>query len=171
MTWRVSAAWQLAIRRRNGPTLLTLTRQNVPVLDRQLYDSAVELSKGAYVLADLGEKSPELILMASGSEVSLIVEAGGLLAAEGVNVRLVSFPSWELFAAQPQSYRNLVLPLRVKARLPVEAGVAQGWERWTGDEGAILSIERFGASAPYKTIYEKFGLTVEHVIELAQTLI
>jgi transketolase len=167
----VSEAWKVAIQRRHGPTLMALTRQNVPVLDRQLYDSAGELAKGAYVLADLGEKSPELILMASGSEVSLVVDAGVRMAAEGVNVRLVSFPSWELFEAQPQSYRDLVLPPAVKARLAVEAGVAQGWERWTGDEGKILSIERFGASAPYQTIYKEFGLTVEHVIELAQGLL
>ena len=167
----VSEAWKVAIQRRHGPTLIALTRQNVPTLDRQLYDSAAELAKGAYVLADLGEKKPELILMASGSEVSLIVEAGARLAAEGVNVRLVSFPSWELFAAQPQAYRDLVLPPAVKGRLAVEAGIAQGWERWTGDGGAILSIEHFGASAPYKTIYREFGLTVEHVIELGQGLI
>jgi len=167
----VSEAWRVAIQRRHGPTLMALTRQNVPTLDRELYDSAVELAKGAYVLADLGEKQPELILMASGSEVSLIVDAGARLAAEGVNVRLVSFPSWELFAAQPKSYRDLVLPPAVKARLAVEAGVAQGWERWTGDDGTILSIERFGASAPYKTIYRELGLTVEHVIELAQKLL
>ncbi len=167
----VSQAWKVAIQRRHGPTLLALTRQNVPTLDRELYNSAEELAKGAYVLADLGERQPELILMASGSEVSLIVDAGARLAAEGVNVRLVSFPSWELFADQSQEYRDLVLPPGIKARLAVEAGVAQGWERWTGDGGAILSVERFGASAPYQTIYKEFGLTVEHVIELGQKLV
>jgi transketolase len=167
----VSEAWKIAIERRHGPTLLALTRQNVPTLDRELYDSASELAKGAYVLADLGEEKPELILMASGSEVSLIVAAGARLAAEGVNVRLVSFPSWELFKDQSQEYRDLVLPPGIKARLAVEAGVAQGWDRWTGDQGEILSIERFGASAPYQTIYKQLGLTVGDVIERAQGLI
>jgi transketolase len=167
----VSAAWEVALERRAGPTLLALTRQNVPTLDRELYDSAGELAKGAYVLADLGEQKPELILMASGSEVSLIVEAGARLAAEGVNVRLVSFPSWELFAAQSQEYRDLVLPPEIKARLAVEAGIAQGWQRWTGDRGEILSIERYGASAPYQTIYRELGLTTADVIARAQKLL
>jgi transketolase len=167
----VSEAWKVAVERRHGPTILALTRQNVPTLDRELYDSASELAKGAYVLADLGEEKPELILMASGSEVSLIVAAGARLAAEGVNVRLVSFPSWELFEDQSQEYRDLVLPPGIKARLAVEAGVAQGWERWTGDQGEIISIERFGASAPYQRIYQELGLTVGDVIERAQGLI
>ena len=164
-------AWKVAMARRNGPTLLALTRQNVPTLDRDLYTQANELQRGAYVLADIGESSPEIILMASGSEVSLIVGAGARLAAEGVNVRLVSFPSWELFEAQPQSYRDHILPPGIKARLAVEAGVAQGWERWVGDEGKVLSIERFGASAPYQTLYAQFGLTVENVMVQANALI
>jgi transketolase len=122
------------------------------------------LQRGAYVLADMGEGSPELILMASGSEVSLVMDAGARLAAEGINVRLISFPSWELFAAQEQDYRDLVLPPAIRKRLAVEAGVAQGWERWVGDQGATISIERFGASAPYKTIFECFGITVENIL-------
>ena len=167
----VSQAWKVALERRDGPTLLALTRQNVPTLDRALYNSASELAKGAYVLADLGEEPPELILMASGSEVSLIVAAGGRLAAEGVNVRLVSFPSWELFEAQPQEYRDLVLPPTVKPRLAVEAGIAQGWERYTGDQGAMISIERFGASAPYEKLCQELGFTVADVIARAQELL
>jgi transketolase len=164
-------AWKMAVSRRNGPTALALTRQNVPTLDRELYTPASELQRGAYILADFGESAPELILMASGSEVSLILDAGARLAAEGVNLRLVSFPSWELFDAQTQSYRDHILLPAVKARLAVEAGVAQGWERWVGDQGKVISIERFGASAPYKTLYAQFGLTVENVMQQAHALI
>jgi transketolase len=109
--------------------------------------------------------------MASGSEVSLIVQAGANLAAEGVSVRLVSFPSWELFELQDQKYREAVFPVSIKARLAVEAGVAQGWERWVGDQGSIISIEKFGASAPYQTIYTHYGLTVENVLSQARVLL
>jgi transketolase len=114
---------------------------------------------------------PELILMASGSEVGLIVEAGLRLAAEGVNVRLVSFPSWELFEAQEAEYRQAVLPPSVRARLAVEAGAAQGWERWVGDGGAVIAMDRFGASAPAKVLLEQFGFTVENVIAKARELL
>lgn len=164
----VSEAWRLAISRRDGPTALALTRQNLPTLDREVFSSASGLQRGAYVLADLGEGLPEIILMASGSEVSLIIEAGKRLAAEGVNVRLISFPSWELFASQDQEYKDSVLLPNVQARLSIEAGISQGWDRWVGDRGTIISIERYGASAPYETIYEKFGLTVENVIDKAK---
>jgi transketolase len=162
-------AWKVAIERRSGPTVLALTRQNVPTLDRNLFAPADGLEKGAYVLADLGDGDPEVILMASGSEVQLIVEAGLRLAAEAVAVRLVSFPSWELFAAQEESYRQLVLPGMVKARVAVEAGVSQGWERWTGTHGCIVGIDRFGASAPYERIYQEYGVTIQKVIQAAET--
>ena len=165
------AAWKLAITRRHGPTALILTRQALPTLDRSLADDAGELAKGAYVLSDFGDKEPELILMASGSEVSLVYTAAGLLAAEGLNVRVVSFPSWELFEEQDQAYREAVLPKRIRARLAVEAGAAQGWERYVGSEGAIISMHRFGASAPGKILFEKFGFTVENVIEKAKELL
>jgi len=148
-----------------------LTQQNTPVYDRSIYAPADGLQRGAYIMADLGDSSPELILMASGSEVSLIAAAGANLAAEGVNVRLVSFPSWELFEMQDQKYREAVLLVSIKARLAVEAGVAQGWERWVGDQGSIISIEKFGASAPYQTIYEHYGLTVENVLSHARVLL
>jgi transketolase len=150
--------------RRNGPTLLALTRQNIPTLDRNLFAPADGLERGAYVLADLGDGDPELILMASGSEVSLIVEAGMRLAAEAVAVRLVSFPSWELFTAQDQTYRESVLPSMTKRRLAVEAGVSMGWERWVGDRGTILGIDRFGASAPSEIVYREFGLTISNIV-------
>ena len=164
-------AWRVVIQRRDGPTALALTRQAVPVLDRTILADAAGLRQGAYVLADAGDGEPEIILMASGSEVALIVDAGFRLAAEGVNVRMVSFPSWELFAAQDREYRERVLPPDVVIRLAVEAGVAQGWERWVGARGAIISLERFGASAPYKTIFQQLGFTVENVVDRALALL
>jgi transketolase len=166
-----AAAWKVAIERRSGPTVLILTRQNVPTLDRTLFTPADGLSRGAYVLADLGEGDPEIILMASGSEVSLVVDAGMRLAAEAVGVRLVSFPSWELFAAQSQEYRESVLPSFIRCRVAVEAGVTMGWERWVGERGAVLGVDRFGASAPYQTIYRNFGLTVENVVKSSLELL
>jgi transketolase len=167
----VAEAWKAAISRRHGPTALIFTRQAVPVFDRAIYAPAAGLNKGAYVLADMGDSKPELILMASGSEVSLIIEAGVRLTSEGVNVRLVSFPSWELFESQDEAYRNQVLPPEIKTRLSVEAAVSQGWEKWVGDMGGSISIERFGASAPYKIIFENFGLTVDNIIHHANQLI
>ncbi len=164
-------AWKIAIERRSAPTVLILTRQNLPTLDRTVYTPAENTARGAYVLADLGGKAPEIILIASGSEVSLIVEAGAQLAAEGIGVRLVSFPSWELFAAQPQEYRAAVLPPQVKARLAVEAGVAQGWERWVGDAGDIIAMQGFGASAPAGKLFSKFGFTVDNVLARAKKLL
>jgi transketolase len=167
----VGEAWKLAIQRRHGPTALLLTRQNVPVYDRSVYNSADGLQRGAYVMADLGDGAPELILMASGSEVSLIVPAAANLAADGINVRIVSFPSWELFEAQDQTYQEAVFPVSVKARLAVEAGVSQGWKRWVGDQGSIISIEKYGASAPYQLIYKHYGLTVENTVSRAREVL
>jgi transketolase len=164
-------AWKVAIERRHGPTLLALTRQNVPTLDRNLYAPAAGLERGAYVLAEMGDSDPELILMASGSEVSLVVEAGMRLAAEAVSVRLVSFPSWELFNMQDQAYRESVLPKKIKARVAVEAGVSMGWERWVGDEGIVIGVDRFGASAPYEIIYREYGLTIGNIVTRALQLI
>jgi transketolase len=167
----VAEAWKVAINRRQGPTALIFSRQDMATLDRQIFAPAADLQRGAYVLADLGEGTPELILMASGSEVGLIIQAGLSLSSEGVNVRLVSFPSWELFLAQEKAYQESVLIPGVKARLAVEAGVAQGWDRWVGEQGTILSIEKFGASAPYKTIYQHYGFSVEHIIEMGRELL
>jgi transketolase len=166
----VVEAWKIAINRSGGPTLMALTRQKVPILDRNTYSPASGLARGAYVLADLGDAPPEVILMATGSEVSLITKAGEKLSEEGVNVRLVSFPSWELFEEQSEEYRHSVLPPDVKARLAVEAGRSQGWQRWVGDKGAIMAVETFGASAPNKIIFEKYGFTVENVINQIRVL-
>ena len=164
-------AWKVAIQRRNGPTALALTRQALPTLDRSLADAASELTKGAYVLSDFGEGEPELILMASGSEVSLIYDAAARLAAEGVSVRAVSFPSWELFEEQGETYREAILPKSIRKRLAVETGASLGWERYVGSDGAILAMERFGASAPAKILFEKFGFTVENVIARAREVL
>jgi transketolase len=167
----VSQAWRVAIERKDVPTALILSRHGVPTLDREVYAPAEGLFKGAYVLADLGDGDPELILMASGTEVALIVAAGESLAAEGLNVRLVSFPSWELFEAQGEAYMGEVLPPKVPLRLAVEAGVSQGWHRWVGEQGGILGVDQYGASAPQKVVYEKYGLTVENVLQRARALL
>jgi len=164
-------AWIAAIRRREGPTCLVLTRQNLPTLDRKEFALAIGLHKGAYVLADLGKKSPEIILMASGSEVQLIVEAGRRLAKAGTSVRLVSFPSWEFFEKQTKRYQEEVFPPRVRLRLAVEAGVAQGWHRWVGDQGTVISLERYGASAPGEIAMEKLGFSVNNVLKHARALL
>jgi len=163
-------AWLYAIKQRQRPTALALSRQSLPIIDRDIYDSAAGLHRGAYVLADLGEGDLDIILMASGSEVDLILKAGERLAAESYNIRLVSFPSWELFRMQDQEYRDLVLPPRIYRRLVIEAGISQGWHEWVGDGGIILSVDRFGASAPAGKIFEEFGFTVDNVIHQAEKL-
>ncbi len=167
----VTQAWKAALANRHGPTLLALSRQATPVLDRSNYAPADGLLKGAYVLADLGEGKPQALLMASGTELAIILEAGQRLAAEGIPVRLVSFPSWELFAAQDSAYQASVLPAEIPIRVSVEAGVKMGWERWLGPQGVAVSLERFGASAPYQEIYRHLGFTPEHVIEVVKQLL
>jgi transketolase len=167
----VCEAWKIAISRRHAPTLMVFTRQNVPTLDRKVFAPASGVWQGAYVLADLGNGKPQLILMASGSELGLIVKAGGVLAAQGISLRLVSFPSWELFAQQEASYRESVLLPGVSARIAVEAGVPMGWERWVGDHGRVIGVDKFGASAPYKVIYEQYGLTVEKILDSSREMV
>ena len=167
----VCEAWKIAIDRRHGPTVLVFSRQDIPTLDRNIYAPADGVQRGAYVIADMGDGEPELILMASGSELSLIIKAGEILAVEGINVRLVSFPSWELFERQDQTYWHEVLPEEVTARLAVEAGVSFGWERWVGERGSVVGINRFGSSAPYQVVYEQYGLTVDHILTQARALL
>lgn len=164
-------AWRSAVARRDGPTVLLFTRQSLPTLDRKDFAPASGLHQGAYILADLGDGDPEIILMATGSEVNLIVAAGLRLSEININVRLVSFPSWELFSAQDAAYQKSVLDPKIAARLSVEAGVSQGWRRWVGDSGDILAIDRFGASAPGAVVFEKFGFTVDNVVSRAQALL
>lgn len=164
-------AWQMAIEQRDRPTALVLTRQNVPTLDRSIFAPAEYLRRGAYVLNPSDEgKAPDVILIASGSEVALIAAAEPILRKAKVNARLVSMPSWRLFEEQTVEYRQSVLPRAVTARLAVEAASPFGWERWTGLEGAIIGIDRFGASAPSSTLFKKYGFTVEHVVEQALAL-
>jgi transketolase len=161
-------AWRVALESRHGPTVLALTRQNVSTFQPS---NLPTVEKGAYVLAIFGKKTPDIILMASGSEVSLVYDAAKILHEKGHNICVVSFPSWELFEKQDQAYRESVLPKKVTARIVVEAGVGQGWERYVGAGGRIISIERFGASAPYKVIYEKLGLTVENIVAQAKSIL
>jgi transketolase len=163
-------AWKMAIKHRVGPTAIILSRQSLPTLDRSEFSDASNLSHGAYILADLGHGKPDLILMASGSEVALIIQAGEELATDGKCVRVISFPSWDLFQNQDQDYKDKVLPESVKARLAVETGVAQGWEKWVGDKGAILSLDHFGASAPANILYEKYGFVVKNIVMKARKL-
>ena len=160
----VVQAWKVAITQTSCPTALALTRQTVPTLEGTQQGM---LSKGAYVLKDFGE-DPQLLLLASGSEVSLIYEAAEQLAAEGIAARVVSFPSWELFEQQDETYRESVLPKHITRRLAVEAGATLGWERYAS---AVIGIDHYGASAPYKVIFERFGFTVESVVARAKGLL
>ncbi|HXD06229.1 MAG TPA: transketolase C-terminal domain-containing protein, partial [Burkholderiaceae bacterium] len=166
-----AVAWKLAVESRDGPVLLVLSRQDVATLDRSRCASAEGLRRGAYVLRDAQEGEPTLILIASGSEVGLILAAADRLQGEGIAVRCVSMPSWELFDAQPLDYRKSVLPPGVSARLGVELGVSQGWQRYIGERGEILSVDRFGASAPAETLLRKYGFTVENVVVRARALL
>lgn len=165
-----AAAWRCAIENRDHPTVIALTRQNVPVLD-PAWGIAEGVARGAYVLSDAPESRVDVLLLATGSEVHLALEAQKLLAAEGIGARVVSMPCWERFAKQPQEYRDSVLPPGVKARVAVEAGVTTGWQKWVGLEGEIVGVDRFGASAPYKAIYEQFGLTAQRIAERARALV
>ncbi len=163
-------AWRVAIEQRHRPVALVLTRQNLPTLDRNRFAAADGLRRGAYVLADAANGKPDLVLIGTGSEVSLIVAARDKLAERNVQARLVSMPSWELFDEQPRDYRDSVVPPSVRARLAVEAGVSQGWQRYVGD-GDVIGVDRFGASAPGHVVMEKFGFTVDHVVARALALV
>jgi transketolase len=160
-------AWRVALTHRSGPVALILTRQVLPILP-----PGGSLSRGAYVIADApADRAPDVILIASGSEVSLALEAQKKLAEHTprIRARVVSMPSWELFDAQPQEYRDQVLPPQVKARLAIEAGVPMGWHKYAGD---VIAIEhRFGASAPFKIIFEKYDFTVENIVARAKALL
>jgi transketolase len=160
-----AVAWKVAIETPDRPTVLALTRQNVPTLDRSQVAPAEGLRKGAYVLLDPLDHNPEVILMASGSEVSLILEVQKRLAAQKIPARVVSFPCWELFEEQPGEYRSSVLPSSVKIRVAAEAGISQGWHRYVGDHGEVIAIDRFGASAPGPVVMREYGMTVEHILE------
>jgi transketolase len=163
-------ALRVALQSTRRPVALVFTRQNVVTLDRTQFAPASGLRRGAYILADAPRGKPDLILIASGSEVGLIAEAQRRLAAENIQARIVSMPSWDLFEAQSKEYRDSVLPPSVTRRLAVEAGVRQGWERYVGDAGDVLCLNRYGASAPYQVLFEKFGFTPDNVVARAKAL-
>jgi transketolase len=159
-----AAAWRLALESTNKPTALVLTRQNLPTLEGTAELAYEGVKKGAYVISKANKETPDALLLASGSEVQLAIKAQKELAKEGINVSVVSMPSWDRFEAQPESYKDSVIPKHVKKRLAIEMAASLGWERYTGDEGEILAIDRFGASAPGEKIIEEYGFTVENVV-------
>lgn len=165
-----SYAWKAALEHKGSPVAIVLTRQGLNVIDRNKYASAEGLEKGAYIIKD-SEGKPDVILIATGSEVSMTLEASEQLESDGIKTRVISMPSWELFEAQDDNYKEKVLPKDVKARLSVEAGIKQGWEKYVGDAGYSLSIEKYGASAPLKVIFEKYGFSVENIVVKAKELI
>ena len=139
----------------------------VPVFERQKANSADKLAKGGYIIRDASDGAPDMILIATGSEVEIALNAASILQDKGLSARVVSMPSWELFEKQPSAYKEQVLPPHIEKRVSIEAGVTAGWERYVGAKGIALGLDHFGASAPYKTLYEKFGLTAERVVEAA----
>ena len=164
-------AWRQAVLSAKTPTVLALTRQSVPTLDRDEMAPADELARGAYVLKEFGGNRPEVILIGTGSEVHIALAAAGTLAGQGVAVRVVSMPSWELFEKQGREYRDQVLPPAITARVAVEAGVTLGWHRYVGANGAVIGLDHFGASAPMAELYQRFGITAEKVVEAATGLL
>ncbi|MCW5966905.1 MAG: transketolase [Blastocatellales bacterium] len=166
-----AVAWRVAIENRHGPTALALTRQKLPVFDRSRYASAEGTARGGYILSDPAEDAPEVILIATGSEVALAVGAQDQLAAEGICTRVVSMPSWELFEKQSEEYRESVLPSAIRARVAVEAGTTFGWAKWVGDAGAVIGIDRFGASAPLAVLLDKFGFTADNIAATAKRVL
>ena len=167
----VREAWKVILQLHHEPAVLVLTRQAVPTIDRSRYAEASGLVRGAYILADAPNADPEVILIGTGSEVSLCLEAYEQLNREGIRARVVSMPSWELFDDQNSDYRNSVLPTRVKARVSVEEASDFGWTKYTGTEGHNIGIETFGASAPIKQLLKKFGFTADHIVAAAKNQI
>jgi len=163
-------AWKIALQNRHKPTAIILTRQKLPVLDRNELASASGVKQGGYVLWQAAP-SPQVILLGTGSEVHIALETGRMLKIKGIDARVVSLPSWELFDAQTEEYRNSVLPDNIKARVSIEAAATMGWRKYVGDKGVTIGIDRFGASAPYKEIYENLGLTVQRMINEAEKLL
>jgi len=167
----VVEAYRYVMQLRHEPAVLALSRQPLPTLDRKKYAPAAGLARGAYVLVDAPGGDPEVILIATGSELSLVVDAYEHLLTEGIRARVVSLPSWEIFEQQPREYRDSVLPPRIKARVAVEQGSTLGWERYVGDSGRIIGMETFGASAPLKELQKKFGFRPEQVAAVAKELV
>ncbi|NLB60126.1 MAG: transketolase, partial [Lentisphaerae bacterium] len=166
------AAWIAALKNTNGPTAILLTRQNMPVLDRTQFPKANKLEQGAYVLWQSAKGRPQLILIATGSEVALALEAARELAKDSaLIVRVVSMPSWELFEQQPEKIKRSVLPPYCKKRLVIEAGSSMGWEKYAGAQGRIHGLDHFGASAPYKVLAQEFGFTTANIVRIAKEML
>ncbi len=166
-----AAAWRVAVETRDRPVALILSRQNVPTLDRKEFSAADGLRKGAYILADAPGGKPDIVLIGTGSELFLVVATRQKLLERKIDARVVSMPSWELFDEQPKDYRDSVLPPSIRPRLAVEAALPQGWHRYVGDGGDVVGVDRFGASAPGNVVLEKFGFTVDNVMERALALL
>ena len=164
-------AWRIAVERKEGPTMLVLTRQKLSVVDRTKYANADNVSKGAYILSKEKKDKPDIILIATGSEVEIILQAQEELYKQNIDARVISMPSWDLFRAQSKKYVDEVLPPEIKKRVAVEAASPFGWKEWVGDEGAVIAIDHFGVSAPYKEIYAHFGITVENTVATAKQLL
>ena len=167
----VVEAYRFVMQQRHRPAVLVLSRQPLSTLDRGKFAPASGVARGAYVLADPSDGKPELVLIASGSEVSLAVEAHGKLLAEGIRSRVVSMPSWEIFDEQPQDYRDAVLPPAVTARIAVEQASTFGWERYVGSTGRVIGMKTFGASAPLKALQQHFGFEPDAVVAVAKELL
>jgi transketolase len=167
----VVEAYRYIMQLRHQPAVLALSRQPLPTLDRNRYAPASGVARGAYILADAPDGNPEVILIASGSEVSLAVQAHGKLLAEGIRTRLVSMPSWDIFEHQTQQYRDSVLPPKVKARVAIEQASTIGWERYVGQDGRVIGMRTFGASAPLKELQKKFGFEPDRVVEVVRELL
>jgi transketolase len=167
----VVEAYRYILQLRHRPAVIALSRQPLPIFDRSKYASAAGVVHGAYVMADAAGGPPELILIASGSEVSLVIEAHEILSSQGIHSRVVSMPSWDIFEHQPAAYRDSVLPPGVTARLAVEQGSVLGWERYVGPAGRVIGMETFGASAPLKELQRKFGFEPEHIVAAARQLL
>jgi transketolase len=167
----VTEAWRLAIQNQEGPTCILLTRQPLPILDRKKYPSASNLSKGGYILSEAEGGQPEAILIATGSEVHIALVAQDLLRETGIEVRVVAMPSCELFNKQSIAYQREILPSKVTKRVAIEAGSTFGWRRWVGDDGMVIGIDYFGASAPCDDLYQHFGITAENVRKAVHGLI
>jgi len=167
----VVEAWKTILPMKHNPVALVLTRQALPTIDRSKYAAASGVARGGYVLADAKDGKPDIILIGTGSELSVCVSAYEQLTAEGIRARVVSMPSTPIFDMQDEAYRKSVLPPEVKARVSVEAGSVFGWERYVGMQGAIIGMTTFGASAPIKDLMKKFGFTTEHVIQAAKQVL
>jgi len=167
----VAWAWKTALEYTDGPSLLVLTRQNVPTYSRDESNAASNVEKGGYILSDSEKERPDVILMGTGSEVQLAMDAKSKLADQNIDARVVSLPAWELFRKQDDAYKQKVLPQEVDARVSIEAAATQGWREWVGAKGTVIGIDRFGISAPYEEIYERFGLTSDRVVEEAKKLL